>query len=330
MSLIRKANEIELPTTVSVLIYGNPGSGKTTMACSMPKSLIFDMDRGIHRAKNTTADVVQAKSMGDVYEVINSGDINSYETLIFDTLGRLLDFMIVDILSKNKMQKMRIQDYGTLKSDFDNLMSLIRSKNKNVVFVAHETEEKIEINGKTSIMKRPDTGVGSAGKTLIKDLDIIGYVRIQDKRPMISFDPNDDYYAKNGYNIDDNVLIPRINDGEPNTFLTNIITNKVKESLEKRKAIDKAYNDLMEFLNNEIDSFTKDDIEDFNAFYEDLPNKQHINNSLIIAKKKMFKKAEELGFVADLESKKFIDPTQKSEEDRKKEKDNKQEQTKTK
>lgn len=317
MSLIKKANEIELPTTVSVLIYGNPGSGKTTMACSMPKSLIFDMDRGIHRAKNTTADVVQAKSMSDVYEVINSNDIDNYETLIFDTLGRLLDFMIVDILSKNKMQKMRIQDYGTLKSDFDNLMSLIRSKNKNVLFIAHETEEKIEVNGKTSIMKRPDTGVGSAGKSLIKDLDVIGYVRIQDKRPIISFNPNDDYYAKNGYNIEDNVLIPRIKDGEPNTFLTDIITNKVKESLEKRKATDKAYNELMQFLDNEIDSFTKDDIDDFNAFYEDLPNKKHINNSLIVAKKRMVKKAEELGFVADKQTKKFIDPTKIEKEQKK-------------
>lgn len=313
MSLIKKANEIELPTTVSVLIYGNPGSGKTTMACSMPKALLFDLDRGIHRAKNTTADVVQAKSMTDVYETINSDEINNYETLIFDTIGRLLDFMVVDILKKNKMSKMRIQDYGSLKADFDNLMSIIRSKNKNVLFIAHETEEKIEVNGKTSIVKRPDTGVGSAGKGLIKDLDIIGYVRIQDKRPIISFNPNDDYYAKNGYSIEDNVLIPNIKDGETNTFLTTLITTKVKAALEKRKEQDEAYNDLMECLNSGIDSFKAEDstdmellLKDFNNFYTDLENKKHINNSMIVAKRKMIKKAEELGFIADKETKKFI------------------------
>lgn len=304
MSLIKKANEIELPTTVSGLLYGVPGCGKTTASCSMPKPLIFDLDKGIHRAKNTTADVVQVKSMGDVYEVINSPEALNYETYIFDTMGRLLDFMVVDILQRNKISKMRIQDYGTLKSDFDNLMAMIRSKNKNVLFIAHETEEKIEINGKTSIMKRPDTGVGSAGKSLIKDLDIIGYVRIQDKRPIISFNPNDDYYAKNGYSIDDNVLIPNIKDGETNIFLTNLITTKVRESLEKRKEQDKAYNELMEFLNNEIDSI--ENLEDFNTFYSDLENKKHINNSLIVAKRRMMKRAEELGFVADKETKKFI------------------------
>jgi hypothetical protein len=37
------------------------------------------------------------------------------------------------------------------KNDFDLLMAKIRSKNKNVLFVAHETEEKIEVNQKTVI-----------------------------------------------------------------------------------------------------------------------------------------------------------------------------------
>jgi len=303
MGLIKKYNEIELPTTVSVLVYGNPGTRKTSMACSMPKPILFDLDKGIHRAKNTTADVVQAKSMSEVYEVLNSNEINNYETLIFDTIGRLLDFMILDILRKNKITKMRIQDYGILKIDFDNLMALIRSKNKNVLFVAHETEEKIEVNGKTTIVKRPDTGIGSSGKSLIKDLDIIGYVRVQNKRPIISFNPDDDYYAKNGYEIEDNFIIPDLKDGETNTFFTQIITEKVKESLNKRKEQDKAYNELIEFLDNEINALTN--LDDFNSFYRDLENKKHINNSLIVAKKKMIKKGEELGFIADKETKKF-------------------------
>ena len=304
MSLIKKANEIELPTTVSVLIYGNPGSGKTTMACSMPKALLFDLDRGIHRAKNNSTDVVQVKSMDDVYEVLKSKEIDGYETLIFDTLGRLFDFMVCDILKRNKIAKMRIQDYGTLKIDFDNLISQIRVKNKNVLFVAHETEEKVEINDKTSIVKRPDTGIGSGGKSLIKDLDVIGYVRVQNKRPVISFNPDDDYYAKNGYDLEDNIQVPIIKDGEDNNFLEEVIIKKVKESLAKRKEKEKAYNELLEYFDNEIKAI--DNIDDFNLFYNDLENKQHINNSLFVVKKKMIKRAEELGYIADKESKKFI------------------------
>jgi phage nucleotide-binding protein len=201
--LARNGRQYHLPNTVSILIYGNPGIGKTTMACSMPKPIIFDMDRGIHRALNATADVVQATSIRDINEVINSPEITKYETLIFDTIGRLLDFLMIDILEKNHLKKMRIQDYGTLKLDFESLMAVIRNKNKNVVFLAHETEEKLEVNGATTIVKRPDTGVGSAGKSLIKDLDIIGYVRTKDRRRLISFNPDDNFYAKNGYGIED-------------------------------------------------------------------------------------------------------------------------------
>lgn len=304
MSLIKKYNEIELPTTVSVLIYGVPGAGKTTLSCSMPKSLLFDLDKGIHRAKNTTADVVQAKNMSDVYEVLNSNEIDNYDTLIFDTMGRLLDYMIVDILNKNKQTKMRIQDYGNLKNDFDLLMAKIRSKNKNVLFVAHETEEKIEVNQKTVIVKRPDTGIGSSGKSLIKDLDVIGYLRVQDKRPILSFNPSDEYYAKNGYSIEDNIIVPVLKQGDTNDFLNQTICLKVKETLNKRKEQEKQYTDLIEFFKQEINAIT--DLKEFNDFYNDLENKQHINNSLLVIKKEMGKKATELGFVADKETKSFI------------------------
>jgi phage nucleotide-binding protein len=304
MTLIKKANEIDLPTTVSILIYGNPGTGKTTMACSMPKPLIFDMDRGIHRALNNTADVVQTKDIKDIYDILNDPSIVNYETLIFDTIGRLLDYLMADILLKNKMSKMRIQDYGTLKLDFDNLMSQIRFKNKNVVFIAHETEEKVEVNGKTVIVKRPDTGVGNSGKGLIKDLDIIGYVRVQDKKPIISFDPDDAYYAKNGYNIQDDVIVPRVEKGTENTFLTRLIVDRVREVNKQKQEANKKYNELIDFLKESINNIS--DIETFNNFYKELPNKQHINNSFAVARKLMAIRANELHFIADADKKIFV------------------------
>jgi phage nucleotide-binding protein len=311
MTLIKKANEIDLPNTVSILIYGNPGTGKTTMACSMPKPLIFDMDRGIHRAIST-ADVVQTKDIEDVYNVLNDPAIANYETLIFDTIGRLLDYLVADILKRNKQTKMRIQDYGSLKLDFDNLMAILRNKNKSVVFIAHETEEKVEVNGKTVIVKRPDTGVGNSGKSLIKDLDIIGYVRVQDKRTIISFNPDDNYYAKNGYNIQDDIIIPKIEKGNENTFFTKLITDKVKETNKQKQDELKNYNELINDITNQI--YCLDNTDKFNSFLREFEKKSQINNSLIVAKKLLWQRASELNIDFNKDTKSFFYKYDKKEE----------------
>ena len=37
--------------TFSAIIYGSPGIGKTTLACSAPKPLLIDFDRGVSRVR---------------------------------------------------------------------------------------------------------------------------------------------------------------------------------------------------------------------------------------------------------------------------------------
>ena len=49
MGLIKKSNELTVKTTLSALIYGQPGMGKTTLALSAPNPVLFDYDGGIHR-----------------------------------------------------------------------------------------------------------------------------------------------------------------------------------------------------------------------------------------------------------------------------------------
>lgn len=40
MSLIKKSNELVIPTTVKMMIYGQAGMGKSTVALSAPKPLL--------------------------------------------------------------------------------------------------------------------------------------------------------------------------------------------------------------------------------------------------------------------------------------------------
>ena len=47
MSLIKKSNELVIPTTVKMMIYGQAGMGKSTVALSAPKPLLLDFDNGV-------------------------------------------------------------------------------------------------------------------------------------------------------------------------------------------------------------------------------------------------------------------------------------------
>ena len=49
MSLIKKATELQISKTVKMMIYGQAGMGKTTLALSMPRPLLFDFDNGVKR-----------------------------------------------------------------------------------------------------------------------------------------------------------------------------------------------------------------------------------------------------------------------------------------
>lgn len=54
MSLIKKANELVIPTTIKMMLYGQAGMGKTTVALSAPKPLLLDFDNGVKRVKYGT------------------------------------------------------------------------------------------------------------------------------------------------------------------------------------------------------------------------------------------------------------------------------------
>ena len=62
MSLIKKPSELTIPSTVKMMIYGQAGTGKSTLALSTPKPLLLDFDNGVKRINMSNlegVDIVQ-------------------------------------------------------------------------------------------------------------------------------------------------------------------------------------------------------------------------------------------------------------------------------
>ncbi|OAV65589.1 hypothetical protein Barb6XT_02348 [Bacteroidales bacterium Barb6XT] len=91
MSLVRKPNELSTPSTVKAMVYGSAGAGKTTLALSAPKPVLFDFDGGVHRVNYAhQTDVIPPSSFAEALQAV-SNDITPYETIVIDTVGKMMD-----------------------------------------------------------------------------------------------------------------------------------------------------------------------------------------------------------------------------------------------
>lgn len=302
MGLIKKPNELQVKKTLSALIYGQPGMGKTTLALSAPHPLLLDFDGGVHRVNAAhRVDTVQITKWEEVDEVMQSPEIADYATFVIDTAGKMLSFMDKYIMQNNqKMRKadgtLSLQGYGVRKNMFINFVNQVLLMGKSVIFVAHEREEK---NGEEKQI-RPEIGGSSAGD-LIKELDLVGYMEAIGKKRTISFNPCEKFYGKNTCNLPERMEIPIIiNDkgdvtGE-NNFMTNII-NTYSKYQEKQTELSSEYEDLMEVIKAQVELVN--DVESANSVAKSLAGMQHIFDSKLQAGQLLNKRCKELGLKFD-------------------------------
>lgn len=305
MTLIKKPNEL---TTSKIklkgLIYGQPGIGKTSLALSAPKPLLIDFDNGLRRvAKQYQTDSVQIESYQNLLDILTQEDISGYETIVIDTLGKMID-RIADWLAisnpkvKQADGQLSMKGWGNVKAEFQRLLKLLESKNKSVIFIAHEKEEKVG----DEVMKRPDVA-GSSGKDIVKDLDFMGYMSIKGGKRTIDLAPNEAYYAKNSLGLDSFLEYkPLIG---INNFLSTAIFDAYQEKLKNDDKLAKEYDVLIENLKTKINNIK--DLDQLNSYYSAIYNKHDkFWSSYEMEKSFLTEKVKELNCEFDKKSKEFI------------------------
>lgn len=310
MNLIKMPYEVSNDFHLKALIYGQPGIGKSTLALSAPNAVLIDCDNGIHRiAPNHRVPFLPVKNYQEVLDVINSPDISGFETIVIDTAGKLLDFMAAYIIQREpKMGRkdgaLTLQGYGVRKYEFINLLKLINTKGKHVVFVAHENETR---DGDEKTV-RPEIG-GSSGGDLIKELDLVGYMEAIGRKRTISFAPCEKYYAKNSARMSDMMEVPDLPNGTPNTFLTCII-DRCKAALAEESEKVREYEELMQQVNDAIK--TVKDLETANKALETITGLAHFWDSKPKAWELLKAKTASLEIEYSTENKSYVSTQRKS------------------
>ena len=278
MTLLTQPNELTTTQPISCMIYGQPGTGKTTLALSSDKPVLIDLDKGLHRVETRfRCPSLQVDNYKQILELLQSDEIKPFNTIVIDTLGKLIDRMGDYVALNNPKYKqadgtLAMKGWGAVKIQFQNLVKQIFNMNKSVIFVAHEKEDK---DGDTRFV-RPDVA-GSSGKDIIKELDLMGYVEMRGNKRTVSFTPSEKFYAKNSLGLEPVIEIPDTING--NTFFVEKIVNAVEEKRKADAETLELYNSLKEMIDSKISAIT--DIQSLNDTYAELKEMQVIWDSKI-------------------------------------------------
>ena len=307
--MIKKPNEVVANTKkIRLLIAGFPGIGKTTLALSAPKPLHIDVDRGVDRvqAKNR-CDFIQPETYEGLLEDLN-GDLSDYETLVFDTGGKLLDLMKPYVIrqdSKNGQkdgQTLSIKGYGAVGKEFQRLMDYaFYQLNKNVVVIFHAKEEKDGDATKLRILVE-----GSTKDNVWQPMDLGGFMEMYNNKRTIGFSNCERYFAKGTHGIQGIVELPNLDDPSvPNDFLAKLFKQVNQNILDEQKYFEEQKKKYEEVMNEVVPMIEAMTIDTVDQVVEKMKTVNHVLTSEKELKHKFKERITELNLVWNKETNKY-------------------------
>lgn len=293
MAIIKK-NDATPERPVIIVLYGTPGTGKTSVSTTAENPILIDTDRGFDRAVQRV-DTLMATCWNDIAVDLNS--LKDYKTIVVDTAKAMLDdYLSAYAVSQDpKLAHNSLKRFGRMADDFKLFVNTIRSYGADLIFICHDKEEKDGDNFKHS----PDC-TGQSKDLLIRIADQVGYVCKENGKRVIKFEPQDNFLGKNVAKLDTKE-IPECTSEDFPTFMGDIITD-VKKAIQSKSDAQKEANQLLSTLREGLDGALNP--EDFDACLE-------ARTQLPPAFQKPFaaevnKKAVAKGYTFDKKEKKYI------------------------
>lgn len=299
MPKLLKATDPITPKTLTVLIYGQPGTGKTTLGLSAEAPLIFDFDGGMHRA-GIRGNSIPIESWKDALDMLDFQNLDEElkdvlmfsKTIVIDTMGKLQDFQTDAIIKSdykmaNKQGGLSLAGYGGLNAGFKTFLSRLKMMGKDIIIICHEKEEK---NGDTIIL-RPDIMGGSYGNVM-KEIDLAGRLYIENGKRVLNFNPTDISVGKNCAEFSP-ITNPKLSDVIASTRQHIVDVNAKQAELMIEVGVYQA----------KIEKATKESINELVSEIKSLEN----DTVKLQIKAFLTKKAKELNLVFDKETQLFVE-----------------------
>ena len=163
-------------------IYGEPKTGKTTLATQAGKALLFAFERGYNALPGVIAqDITTWGEMKQVVRELKKPEVKAvYKSIIVDTVD-----VAADACQKYVCNQLGIENIGDggwatngwakYKKEFEDTFRLLTQLGYAVVFISHDKEKTIKLQGQPEYQQIGSSMQSSAMAIVENMSDIIGY-----------------------------------------------------------------------------------------------------------------------------------------------------------
>ncbi len=222
-----------------MLIAGYPGIGKSTLGLSAPKALHIDIDFGIDRIDpQYRRPYIQPASYQEILDDLKPENLEEFETLVFDTGGKLIDLMKPWAIKNDPKNGKRdgslsLAGYGVVGREFVRLMDYcFYELKKHVVVIFHATEEKDGENTRLRLMVE-----GQTKNNVWIPMDLGGFMEMYGNNRTLGLSNCERYYAKGTRGINGILKIPALEAGCANDFLEKLFDKYNEKSEAEMEAL---------------------------------------------------------------------------------------------
>ena len=247
----------------SMILYGPPGIGKTTLALSAPDPILIDFDHGISRVKaqHRKATMV-CKTYEEVLSDVERPEIASFRTFVIDTGGSFVTYLQDWAMRTNPAQNrqkngaLSLKGFGAVKQEFQRFTGYVRDvMRKNIIYVFHSDEQKDKDGNPIQRLLCE----GAVRNIVWQPCDFGGYMQMIGTRRVISFTPETEFFAKGCYGIEGQRDIPTLRQTDTNDFLTRIFDearSNIEADNEAFAPVREQYKQTMQSVRDALDAVT--------------------------------------------------------------------------
>lgn len=295
----------------SMILYGSPGVGKTTLALSAPDPILIDFDRGMSRVRTQHRKTsIFCDTYEDVLADLESPAMKDFQTIVVDTGGSFITYlqdwaMRADPkVNKQKNGAISLKGFGAVKQEFSRFTGYVRDTlNKNLIYVFHSMEQT-DKDGNVQVRLMCE---GAAKNIVWTPCDFGGYVQMIGNQRVVCFTPEQEYFAKGCHGIKGQMVVPELGPNDENNFITKLF-DKAKANItaeaEAYAPIKAQYEAVMETVRKMLESVT--DAESANKVSTDIQALAHASTSLRESSKMLKDKAASIGLVYSKSAAGFI------------------------
>ena len=284
----------------SMILYGSPGIGKTTLALSAPDPVLIDFDRGMSRVRSQhRKTAIFCETYEDVLKDLESPEMKQFQTIVVDTGGSfvtyLQDWAMRDNPAQNRQKNgaLSLKGFGAVKQEFSRFTSYVKDTlNKNLIYVFHSIEQSDKDgNPQQRLMCE-----GAAKNIVWTPCDFGGYVQMIGDKRVICFTPEQEFFAKGCHGIKGQIAVPELGPTDTNDFITRLFEQakaNIAAEAEEFAPVKEQYDRVMATMRQIVDSVK--DVDSANRAVKDIPGLAHALTSKKEASALLDEKARSIG-----------------------------------